>query len=123
MEKATIYDYARLKRAVCVVNKACNECPLASINSGEMLGCSEILYKIPDKANEIILKWCEEHPIATRQNKFLEMFPNAEICREGYLEIEPCNMDKNLFNIAICAPRDCEKCKKEYWLAEVEENE
>ena len=59
----------------------------------------------------------------TRQSKFLEMFlemfPNADISYEGYLNIDPCDVDKSLFDDETCMPRDCEECKKEYWLAEV----
>lgn len=74
-----------------------------------------------DKTNEIILKWCKEHPVKTRQSEFLKMFPNAGISHKGYLEIEPCNIEKSLFDNVTCVPRYCEECKKNYWLAEVEE--
>lgn len=116
-EKATIYDYVR----TCRAHKNCKFCPLGCDVNGMGIACLDLVRYYPDKANEIILKWCKEHPVKTRQDKFLEMFPNADLGYEGYLEIEPCNIDKSLFDNETCAPRDCEKCKKEYWLAEVEE--
>lgn len=110
-EKATIYDYARM----CKFYDDCNICPLGKTT------CHLFISENPDKANEIILKWCKKHPIKTRQSEFLKMFPNAGISHKGYLEIEPCNVEKSLFDTVTCVPRDCEECKKEYWLAEVEE--
>ena len=114
MKKATIYDYARL----CASFEKCNQCILFNFCAEQ---CNMFSNDI-DKANKIILKWCEEHSVKTRQDKFLEMFPNADISYEGYLEIKPCDIDKNLFDYEkICVPRTCEECKKEYWLAEVDE--
>ena len=77
-----------------------------------------------DKANEIILKWCEEHPIKTRQSEFLKMFPNVCIYK-GAINICPCTIDSDY----DCKSKekyvdfDCTGCKKEYWLAEVDGNE
>ena len=113
-KKATIYDYARMCKAC-----HCNDCPLWV----DAKNCDYLIRTNPDKANEIILKWCEEHPVETRQDRFLKMFPNADTSYGGYLDIEPCNIDKSLFDNEACSPRDCEECKKEYWLAEVDEND
>lgn len=114
MKKATIFDYARM----CKANiHNCENCPMWNYNcTVSTMDSTDV-----DKANEIILNWCKEHPIKTRQSKFLKMFPNADISYEGYLEVEPCNIEKSLFDSETCVPRDCEKCKKEYWLAEVDE--
>jgi len=107
MEKATIYDYARL----CASFEKCNQCVLLKF-------CAEqrnIFSNDIDKANEIILNWCKEHPIKTRQSKLLEVFPNAMV------NICPLDFDK-LFDSETCrAYEDCTACKKDYWLTEVEE--
>lgn len=115
MKKATIYGYARMckkyRDANCtgcpMWNKMCN---LRVMSEGEL-----------DKANEIILNWCEEHPVKTRQDKFLKMFPNAINCTGGVVEICPRFTDKD-----FKCPKTtklCSNCYKEYWLAEVDENE
>lgn len=118
MKKATIYDYVRM----CIAeNKDCRECPLSELNTNENLYCAEYLLKYPDKANEIILKWCEEHPTKTRQSEFLKMFPNAKIdnlgisilCPQWVSKDSKCNLQ------TLC----CDECRREYWLAEVDENE
>ena len=124
MKKATIYDYVRMCKKYA--KGCCKGCPLYSFNN-EI--CRATLQTHTDEANEIILKWCEEHPIKTRQDKFLEMFPNAEINRDGIIEIYPCNIEKS-FYISDCYScsqehgfSSCGECRKRYWFAEVDENE
>lgn len=108
MEKATIYDYARM----CKGNKNnCAQCPLNSCMNGTYLFCQEFVASTPDKANEIILKWCEKCPAETRQDRFLNMFPNADISC-GFLDIGPCAVDERLANEENCPTKSCLKCKK-----------
>lgn len=119
-KKATIYDYARFLWAHCFVDDNCDdECaafPLKYLHCGIEKADSEELTKI----NEIILKWCEEHPIKTRQSEFLKMFPNAKIDNCGIPIFCPRWVDKDF----KCNRErlSCDACEKEYWLAEVEEN-
>ena len=75
MEKATIFDYARFMREHCSDDNKCADCPLNDMHCGVEDADSEELAKI----NEIILNWCKEHPVKTRQSEFLKMFPNAKI--------------------------------------------
>lgn len=116
-ETATIKDFARM----CNKNSPkCEECPLALKNNGKRVFCDDFIRKFSDKANEIILKWCEEHPIKTRQEKFLEMFPNAPKDENGIIAISSCTVEAG-YAIANCSKKSCAQCRKEYWLAEVEE--
>lgn len=115
MEKATIYDYARM----CNSYNGCNRCQLYHRNNKMNIECDDFITENPDKANEIILNWCEEHPVKTRQSEFLKMFPNARIDENGVVTICPICADTN-FN---CVSMSCPKCREEYWLAEVEEND
>lgn len=110
MEKATIYDYARM----CKFYDSCNDCPLGTT------ACHLLISENPDKANEIILNWCKEHPVKTRQSELLKAFPNVPIDFET-VSICPLDFDK-LFDAETCDSYvDCTACKKKYWLAEVEE--
>lgn len=72
----------------------------------------------PKEAVEIAEKWAKEHPIKTRQSEFLKHYPDAKIL-SGCLNACP----KNVFsNMGIsCNKQPCYECKKEFWLAEVEE--
>ena len=111
MEKATIFDYARM----CKGNpKTCKLCPL----SGRNCIITEMTDEELIETNELILNWCKEHPVKTRQDEFLKMFPNAKIV-DGVVTICPKNVETTL----RCSVKSCEKCSKEYWLAEVDEKD
>ena len=72
----------------------------------------------PEEAVEIAEKWAAEHPAKTRQSEFLKLFPNAQT-DSGCLNA--CPMDV-FGNTGIdCNKRTCFECKKEFWLAEVED--
>lgn len=112
-EKATIFDYARL----CASFEKCNECILLKF-------CAEqrnIFSNDIDIANEIILNWCKEHPVETRQDRFLKMFPKAVTNGNGRISICPKNIDKT--HECELKPNECAECMNKYWLVEVEENE
>ena len=114
-EKATIYEYARM----CKFYDDCNICPLGKTT------CHLFISENPDKANEIILKWCKEHPVETRQDRFLKMFPNTKINSDGIIMISPCTLEggETIPKNFPCSPctDDCVECRKKYWLAEVDE--
>lgn len=118
MEKATIYDYARMCK---VFKNDCSICPMSIDNNGTNELCVKLVMKFPDKANEIILKWCEEHPVETRRDRLLKTFPNAKIDNCGIPIFCPRWVDKDF----KCNRErlSCDACEKEYWLAEVEEND
>ncbi len=121
-KKATIYDYAR----ICKFYGECNNCPF-NYEKTHCGTCNIFMGKHPGKANEIILKWCEEHPVETRQDRFLKMFPNAKIDSDGAIDIAPCTVEKDRYHMTAhsCTMSykytTCALCRKEYWLAEVEE--
>ena len=117
MEKATIDDYARMCKHF---DDDCQECPVFYKQTETGLSCEEFIRNCPNKANEIILKWCKEHPVETRQERFLKMFPNAiRFENSNIIAIKPCDMDKNYASIPCTLT--CEECFKKYWLAEVDE--
>ena len=119
MKKATIYDYARM----CKKINECEDCPLGTKNNGVGITCSFLMMKAPDKANEIILKWCEEHPVETRQDKLLKCYPYIPIIGKT-VDICPKSFDRKAIVKGGCDKNvGCVECKKEYWLAGVEENE
>lgn len=108
MGKATIYDLAR----VCASFEKCNKCILLKFCAEQRNMFSNDI----DKANEIILNWCKEHPVETRQDRFLKMFPKARMCN-GVIDICPIKSGGECSIGNKC----CSECKKEYWLAEVED--
>ena len=117
-EKATIFDYARM----CEDVKTCSVCPLGFNDKVGGIPCDLLIRAEPDKANEIILNWCKEHPVETRQDRFLKMFPKAQKLSMGGLNVCPRGIEGTSY---VCGSYSgkCDTCKRDYWLAEVEENE
>ena len=111
MEKATIYDYARMCRAN--VHK-CEKCPLWDYKC--------VIFTMDDtdtdKANKIILNWCKEHPVETIQDRFLKMFPKMQVDNDGVSVCCPKRVDKDFKS--DMKGLTCDECRKEYWLAEVD---
>lgn len=62
-----------------------------------------------------------EHPVKTRQSVFLEQFPNAPIYTNTHnVALDPCLVDTALRGHCPTG-RGCDICRREFWLAEVEE--
>lgn len=116
MNKATIYDYVRMCKHF---DDNCQECPIFYKQTETGLSCEEFIRNCPDKANEIILNWCKEHPVETRQDRFLKMFPKAVTNGNGRISICPKNIDKT--HECELKSNECANCMEEYWLTEVEE--
>lgn len=112
-EKATIFDYARM----CKKHKNCRGCPLSIALNGMKVVCLDLIKEYTDKANEIILKWCKEHPVETRQDRFLKQYPNAATNEKGRINICPKSLDCDYDQ---CGTLCCADCRNEYWLAEVD---
>ena len=66
-------------------------------------------------------QWAKEHPAKTRQSVFLEQFPNAPIYTNTHnVALDPCLVDTALRGHCPTG-RGCDICRREFWLAEVEE--
>ena len=75
---------------------------------------------------EVVEKWAEKHPKRTRQDKFLEHYPDAQINGNGIVDVAPCAVERNRFfknGDVTCNMPDigCTKCMREYWTEEIEE--
>lgn len=71
------------------------------------------------KRVEIIEKWGKENPIVTRQMKFLEMFPRAEVT-DGALTFCPNTFDAGYREEKSCRNITCGECREGYWSEEVD---
>lgn len=67
---------------------------------------------------QIVEKWSAAHPRKTRQDVFLEQWPNAYILKDGYLYSAPCSLDVEFAN-SRCS-KNCADCRREFWMQEVE---
>lgn len=69
-------------------------------------------------AVKFVKQWAVAHPIKTHQSEFLKHYPNARFF-SGCLNACP----RDVFGDTEinCNAQPCYECKKEFWLAEVEE--
>ncbi len=82
-----------------------------------------ICFKLEEKDTEIVEqveKWAKEHPVKTRQSEFLKMFPNASVGYNGTLVICPSQADTKAVAECVRSERNCDKCKRDFWLKEIE---
>lgn len=59
-------------------------------------------------------------PKKTRQDEFLEHYPDAALDSEGALKIAPCWIER-AYSTSFCEKAGCSTCQRDYWLQEVEE--
>ena len=73
-----------------------------------------------EEAVPIVEKWSAEHPRKTRQDVFLEQWPNVKWSKtEPIIDIRPCIIDQTV-RIEYPCSKDCDDCCREFWLQEVE---
>lgn len=91
----------------------CFGCPL----SGEPCGFRDA---DAERVVGAVEKWSAAHPRKTRQDVFLEQYPNAIVNAKGTVEIWPCAVEKNMQNVRYCNSLSCADCRREFWTKEVE---
>lgn len=66
-------------------------------------------------------EWYAAHPRKTRQDVFLEQYPEAEIDEQGYLQLCPRRISADCRSrVRLCTKRLCSDCCREFWMQEVE---
>lgn len=100
----------------------CDGCPM--VNVGE---CNELRNMVDDagkvvgKVVETVEKWSKEHPRKTRQDVFLEQYPEAYV-KDGCLVICPNGISPwHRGEDGECIAKiHCKDCHREFWMQEVE---
>ena len=111
-------EYVKALRRLCRSKIKCSECQL--LNKEDHC-CMADIGECAEKTVQIVEQWAKDHPIKTRQSEFLKMFPNAVIDEDdGILCIKPCIIDES---IKCTNGKNCDDCRREYWLAEVTNND
>ena len=116
-------DALKYLKTLCrMCDYTCSECEF-----GQWCGVDTCPYwqkKHPEEAVAIVEQWAAEHPAKTRQRVFLEQYPKAKLTEDGVLALCPIAISSECggengrcgsFN------RKCGNCRREFWLAEVEE--
>lgn len=110
-----IEERNRMCKAYC----GCSKCPAHSNGACKFsitLGCEA------DKQVEIVKEWAAAHLRKTRQDVFLEQYPNCMIDNDGVVGICP----RNVNNKCICNLEHsydfhgCSVCRRKFWMQEVE---
>ena len=110
----------KIRERLCRKHR-CHECPLGKLaNDKGYEGCSTLMKRYPELAEECLVEWNKEHPIKTFTTDFFEKFPNAPKDEYGFPKACP----KNLGYIKSCPNYPClssiAECRK-CWLQLMEE--
>ena len=81
--------------------------------------------KEPKKLVGIVERWSANNPIKTRQDKFLEQYPEVVKDEHGIINIAPCVIERSRFmknDKSTCNTPEklCRQCREEYWREEIE---
>ena len=120
-------DYMKIKKRMTKAenlncNISCFKCPLCKEIDGKTAHCVELEQFYPEKAEEIVKRWAEEHPVKSRQQALLEMFPTW--WTSAFTEVIatcPQQAEQSFKCLASSGTKSCQQCQKDYWLGEYEE--
>ena len=96
---ADFVDVIKIKNRMCESVENCNDCPVGGNCNIIQGGCGLLLRKYPEQAQEILLKWAEEHPVKTNADKFEEVFGhkvNIDEC--PFIGTKECHSHKSCFD-------------------------
>ena len=95
-------------------NTDCKECPLLRYD------CCRDTKNEDVTCAGIVEQWAKEHPVKTRQSEFLKMWPEVTVDKHGVCNLEPCNLCPSMLNSDGCSMSNCDKCRRDFWLKEIE---
>lgn len=106
------------RNRMCDSFETCGMCPAFEFS------CSE-LRKIQQNPTivSIVKRWSKENPRKTRQDVFLEQWPEAIVGDDGVLRVCPSPIfpsDRNAYNGCVRHNSTCSDCRREFWMQEVE---
>lgn len=120
-------DALKYLKTLCrMCNGECRECEYEKRSGFDP--CTVWQYEHPEEAVAIAEQWDAEHPVKTRQSVFLEQYPETKILEDGAIVICPLSVsaayrEKREKDGSCASLRfgECDKCRKAFWLAEVED--
>lgn len=120
-------EFLRERRRMCNAQEDCDTCPIGIVCADYFVNHNYSQEKASGMVSTVE-QWAKEHPIKTRQSEFLKQWPEARIDKTtGALTICPAELTKECrddrgacgaYSVETCV---CEPCRREFWLAEVEE--
>ena len=64
----------------------------------------------------IVEKWSTEHPRKTKQDVFLEQWPNAKVFVDGVLDICPLELEECYTCQSTDLKMRCQSCRRDFWM-------
>lgn len=95
---------------------SCAKCPARYMECNELNGMTGVAGT--DIVN-VVEKWAAVHPRKTRQDVFLEQWPEADTMEDGTLNFSPCSVDRS-YRSSLCNNGKCRDCRREFWSQAVE---
>ena len=115
-----IAEFFKTVNRLCKNQRHCTECPICKNGVSCMVKADDDSIKSMEETVSKVEQWAKDHPVKTRQSEFLKMFPNAAFYQD-VIDISPCSIEKEMKK--CCGDRECDECKRTYWLTEVTDND
>ena len=113
--------FMREYKRMCASYSNCQNCPMREDNNGQ---CTEVPSRLSEefiyKVTKVIEEWNKESPCKTRQDAFLEQWPNAKVFIDGVLDFCPLELDECYPCPSTDIKMRCQSCRREFWMQEVE---
>ena len=111
-----VKEYLRM----CTKVDECEDCPVCKTDFCTV-PAKERSQKSAEEIVELVEEWSAAHPRKTRQNVFLEQYPNAKVVGDTNIpRVYPCQIDQSMESVNYCNSMSCDDCRCEFWLKEIE---
>lgn len=113
--------FLKERKRLCQMYGVCGDCPAYRTGVGCIFSTTK--GATPEEQIEFMEAWYTAHPPKTRQDVFLEQYPEALLDVNGLLDMcpAPIFLSHRLVGGGCRYPqKKCVDCKREFWLQEVE---
>lgn len=111
-------EFIKTRARICRAYEDCENCPLDFFCTEEYI--EQDSDDFIDRVVKETKQWAKEHPVKTRQSEFLKMWPEVTVDKHGVCNLEPCNLCPSMLNSDGCSISNCDKCRRDFWLKEIE---
>lgn len=113
--------FLKERKRLCQMYDVCGGCPANRISGGCIFSATN--GATPEEQSDFMEAWSAAHPRKTRQDVFLEQWPQARLDDNGCVYICPADVSANYRDESGgCAVVGvlCPDCRREFWTQEVE---